>query len=84
MTGDKNRGVLQLIDSSQESVTLDSGLKHAPNEAGSGPGEQTNLPTKQKQSTVSSPGGAFSVGVVKEGSHPARAGSEMTSKSKPL
>lgn len=82
LTGDKNRCILQLTGSSQESVTLDSGLKHGPNEADSGPGEQTNLPKKQKPSTVSTLGDAFSLSVVREGSHPAQTGSKVTSKSK--
>ncbi|XP_028616793.1 shugoshin 2-like isoform X2 [Grammomys surdaster] len=82
LTRDKNRCILQLTDSSQVSVTLDSGLKHGPNEADSGPGEQTNLPKKQKQSTVSSLGDAFSVSAVKEGSLPAKAVNKMAPKSK--
>lgn len=82
LTGDKNRCALQLTDSSQVSVTLDSGLKHGPNKAASGPGEQTNLPKKQRQSTVSSLGDAFSVNKVKSGSNPAKAVSKMTSNSK--
>ncbi|XP_034353846.1 shugoshin 2 isoform X2 [Arvicanthis niloticus] len=82
LTRDKNRCILQLTDSSQVCVTLDSGLKHGPNEADSGPGEQTNLPKKQKQSTVSSLGDAFSVSAVKEGSLPAKAVNKMASKSK--
>ncbi|XP_021029129.1 shugoshin 2 isoform X2 [Mus caroli] len=82
LAGDKNRCSLQLPDSSQVSVPLDSGLKHHPNEADSGPGEQTNLPKMQKQSTVRSLGDAFSVSLGKEGSHPAKAVSKMTPKSK--
>ncbi|XP_051010482.1 shugoshin 2 [Acomys russatus] len=75
----KNRCILQLTDSSQVSVTLESGLKDSTNEAESGPGEQTNLPKKQKGSTVSSLGDAFSVGVVKELNRPA---SKLPTKSK--
>ncbi|XP_021054032.1 shugoshin 2 [Mus pahari] len=82
LTGNKNRCSLQLTDSSQVSVTVDSGLKHCPNEAASSPGERTNLPKMQKQSTARSPGDAFSVSVGKEGSHPAKAVRKMTSKPK--
>ena len=60
------------------SVTSDSGLKHRPNEADTGPGEWTNLPKKQKQCTVRSPGDAVSVSVGKAGRHPGKAMSEMT------
>lgn len=81
LTGDKNGCILKLTESSQESVTLDSGFKHGPNEADSGPGEQTNLP-KKKPSTLSTLGDAFSLNVVKEGNYPAKTGSKMTSKSK--
>ncbi|XP_055472748.1 shugoshin 2 [Psammomys obesus] len=82
LTSSKNRCNLQLTDSLQVSVALESGLKHGTNEADFGPGERTNLPKKQKQSTVNTLGDALSVGVVKEGSHPAKAVSKLTSKSK--
>uniref|UniRef100_A0A8C6N1T4 Shugoshin 2B n=1 Tax=Mus spicilegus TaxID=10103 RepID=A0A8C6N1T4_MUSSI len=82
LAGAKNRCRLRLTDSSQVSVTLDSGLRHHPNEADTGPVERTNLPKKQKPSVVSSPGDAFSVSVGKARSNPAKAVSEMTSKLK--
>lgn len=83
LAGAKNRCGLQLTDSSQvQSVPLDSGLRHHPNEADSGPGEQTNLPKMQKQSAGRSLGDAFSVSLGKEGSRPAKAVSKMTPKSK--
>ncbi|XP_021026537.1 shugoshin 2-like [Mus caroli] len=82
LAGDKNRCSFPLTDSSQVSVTLDSGLRHHPNEADTGPGERTNLPKKQKPSIVSSPEDAFSVSVGKARSNPAKAVSEMTSKLK--
>ncbi|XP_036028603.1 shugoshin 2 [Onychomys torridus] len=82
LTGNKNKGILQLTDSPQKSVTLESGLHHDTNEIDAGPGEPANLSKNQKQSTVGSLGDAFSVGVAKGGNHPAKRDNKLTSKSK--
>ncbi|XP_059133932.1 shugoshin 2 [Peromyscus eremicus] len=82
LTGDMNKGILQLIDSPQKSVTLESGLHHDTNEVDSGPGEPANLSKSQKQSTVGSLEDAFSVGMAKGGNRPAKRDNKLTSKSK--
>ncbi|XP_028741800.1 shugoshin 2 [Peromyscus leucopus] len=82
LTGDKNKGMLQLTDSPQKSLTLESGLHHDTNEVDSGPGEPANLSKSQKQSTVGPLGDAFSVGVAKGGNRPAKRDNKLTSKSK--
>lgn len=82
LTGDKSRHILQLTDSSQKSVTLESGVHHDNKQTDSGLGEPTNLPKSQKQSTVSTLEDAFSMGVVKGESCPAKKINKLTSKSK--
>ncbi|KAL1770657.1 shugoshin-like 2 [Sigmodon hispidus] len=82
LIGDKNKCILQLADFSQKSVTLESELHHDTNETDSGPGELTNLPKSQKQSTVSTQGDAFSVGVGKRENCPAKRVNKLVSKSK--
>ncbi|KAL6032882.1 hypothetical protein STEG23_035617 [Scotinomys teguina] len=82
LTGDKNKGILQLTDSPQKSVTLDSGLHHDTDGTDSGPRKPTNLPKSQEQNTVSSLDDAFPLGVAKTGSCPVKRDKKLTSKSK--
>ncbi|MEJ1271920.1 shugoshin 2A [Cricetulus griseus] len=82
LTGGKNRHILQLTDSSQKSVALESGVYHDSEGTDSVPGELTNLPKSQRQSTVSTLEDALSMGVEKGESCPAKRVKKLTSKSK--
>ncbi|XP_062961507.1 shugoshin 2 [Cynocephalus volans] len=84
LTKIKNKPILQLTDSSQTSISLESGFKHVTKETDSDPGNQTELPKNQKRSTttLSKKGDLPFVEVVKEGECQVKKGNKMTSKSK--
>lgn len=81
LTGGKSNRTLQLPDSLQQSVALESGSHQDGNRTDAGPGEPTSLPESQKESTALALGDAGSVGVAKGGSCPAKR-DRVTSKSK--
>uniref|UniRef100_A0A8C4PTS3 Shugoshin 2 n=1 Tax=Equus asinus asinus TaxID=83772 RepID=A0A8C4PTS3_EQUAS len=80
----ENKPILQLTDSSQTCISLESGLKHVPNEADSDPGNQMELRNNLKQSTttLNKNRDIPSVEVIKEGECQVRKVSKMPSRSK--
>ncbi|XP_075812390.1 shugoshin 2 isoform X1 [Microtus pennsylvanicus] len=82
LTGGKSKHTSQLPGSSQQSVALESGSPQGRNGTDAGPGEPTNPPKSQEESTVLALGGAGSLGMAKGGSCPAKRGDRVTSKSK--
>ncbi|XP_023444675.2 shugoshin 2 isoform X2 [Dasypus novemcinctus] len=82
--GKKSKPILQLIDSSQASICLESGLKKISNESHFDPGNQIELHTNQKQSiiTLNKKMDIPFVEVMKEEKYKVKKVNRMTSKSK--
>ncbi|XP_077010732.1 shugoshin 2 isoform X2 [Tamandua tetradactyla] len=80
----KSKSILQLIDSSQTSIYLESGLKQITGESDSDPGNQIELHKNQKQSTttLNKKRDIPFVEVIKEGKYKVKTVNRMTSKSK--
>ncbi|XP_020028591.2 shugoshin 2 isoform X2 [Castor canadensis] len=83
LTRDKNKSILPLTNSSEASVSVESGLKHT-NETDSDTRNQIELPKNQKQSTVTLniKRGIPFVEVIEEGKCPVKKVNKVTSKSK--